>query len=123
MYRCTDCERLFEYSEVVFESHGLDAPPYERRRRCPFCHSGNFVEETEKRCRFCGSKTHRDGEYCSEACRREGEKYYQTQQENNKRLASSPIAAAVREVAAYNKAHGTKYSYGKYFSLKEAGLI
>ena len=48
MYRCTDCNREFEYSEVVFETHGLDTPPFERRRRCPFCASPNFVERSEK---------------------------------------------------------------------------
>lgn len=123
MYRCTDCERLFEYSEVVFEGHGLDTPPYERRRRCPFCHSGSFVEIKEKRCRFCGAKMHGEGDFCSKACRTEGERYYLAQQERRRLFSESPIAAAVREVAAYNKTYGTKYSYGKYFSLKEAGLI
>lgn len=123
MYHCTDCSHEFEYCEVVFETHGLENPPYERRRRCPVCHSGNFVEIIEKRCRFCGCKTHREGDYCSELCRREGESYYKTQQENQQKFSSSPIAEAVREVAAYNTAHGTKYSYGKYFQLKEAGLI
>lgn len=123
MYRCTDCNREFEYSEVVFETHGLDTPPFERRRRCPFCASPNFVERSEKRCRFCGCRTHKSGDYCSDECRREGEQYYKSQEENRRRFAESPIAEAVREVAAYNTAHGTKYSYGKYFQLKEAGML
>lgn len=123
MYRCTDCNREFEYCEVFFETHGLDTPPYERRRRCPYCRSENFVEKEEKRCIFCGCKNHREGDYCSEACRREGERYYKSQEDNRQKFITSPIAEAVREVAAYNKAHGTKYSYGKYFSLKEAGHI
>ncbi|MBE6781262.1 MAG: DUF2116 family Zn-ribbon domain-containing protein [Ruminococcaceae bacterium] len=123
MYCCTDCKKEFEFVEVVFESHGLDTPPYERRHRCPFCHSGNFFELPDNHCRFCGSKMEKEGDYCSERCRVAGESYFEKQRKSREIFASSPVAKAVREIAEYNKKNGTKYSYGQYFSLKGEGKI
>lgn len=118
MYRCTDCKMEFDFVEVVFETHGLSTPPYERIKRCPFCKSSDFEEIKNMHCRFCGSKLRHAGDYCSERCKKAGEKYFAAERENRRIFENSPIAAAVREVAEYNRTHGTKYSYGKYFALK-----
>jgi predicted nucleic acid-binding Zn ribbon protein len=123
MYHCTDCGFEFEFVEVVFETHGLDTPPYERIKRCPSCKSRAYEEVKNTHCRFCGSKLRETGEYCSESCEKSGREYFARERENRAKFASSPISAAVREVAAYNKKNATKYSYGQYFALKEAGKI
>ena len=123
MYRCCDCNKEFEYVEVVFESHGLSTPPFERRHRCPFCASPNFIEKESRHCHFCGSKMDTEKDYCSDRCKLLGERYFKEQAKNLELFKNSSVARAVREVAKYNKENGTKYSYGKYFSLKEAGKI
>ena len=55
MYKCRDCERLFEEGEEIkmVETHGLEGPPYEVWYACPHCHSNDF-EETEM-CNECHS--------------------------------------------------------------------
>ncbi len=123
MYHCTDCKRDFEFLEVVFESHGLDTPPFERRHRCPFCASPNFIEKENCHCHFCGSKMDTAGDYCSERCKKLGDLYFKEEAKNREIFKNSAVAKAVREVAKYNKENKTKYSYGRYFSLKEAGKL
>lgn len=123
MYRCTDCEKEFEFVKVVFETHRLDTPPFERQKLCPFCGSSDFIPLINTHCRFCGVKLRDEKEYCSDKCRQAGIKYYELERKNRKLFSESPVAKAVLEVSEYNKTHGTKYSYGKYFSLKEAGKI
>ena len=109
--------------KIVFETHRLDTPPYERHRLCPHCGSSSYERLENTHCRFCGIRLQQPGEYCSDRCRDAGERYYKAQEENIAIFKNSPVAKAVREVADYNKEHKTKYSYGKYFSLKEAGLL
>lgn len=121
MYYCTDCGAEFEYVEIVFETHGLSTPPYERIKRCPFCHGTNYEEQQNTHCRFCGSKLKEQGEYCSDRCRKLGEKYFAEQAARKKFFENSPVVAAVREIEEYNRINGTKYSYGQYFALKEQG--
>ncbi len=123
MYHCTDCNTEFEFVEVVFETHGLDTPPYERIKRCPSCKSRAFEEIKNTHCRFCGSKLRDAGKYCSARCEMAGKEYLARERSNRAKFAASPVAAAVREIAAYNRLHNTKYSYGQYFALKEAGKI
>lgn len=123
MYRCTDCDMEFEFVEVVFETHGLSTPPYERIKRCPFCHSTEYKELREHHCRFCGARLREKGSYCSERCEKVGQKYFAAQRKNRELFKNSAVAAAVREVAEYNRLSGTKYSYGQYFALKEAGRL
>ncbi len=123
MYRCTDCEKEFDYVKIVFETHGLDTPPYERRRLCPYCGSEEYERLENTHCRFCGARLKESGKYCSDRCRAAGERCYAAERENRRLFKNSPVAKAVMEVAEYNKSHGTKYSYGKYFTLKEAGLL
>ena len=53
MYRCTECENLFEEGEQATweERHGLDSPPYEKWSGCPIC-KGDYEEVY--RCEECG---------------------------------------------------------------------
>lgn len=118
MYRCQDCKAEFEYVEVVFERHGLDTPPYERIRLCPYCHSDHYEEIRNTHCRCCGSKLRVPGEYCSEDCRKAGEKLWERQRTREERRQASPLILAIKETEEYNKAHGTKLSYGQYVALK-----
>ena len=123
MYCCTDCKMEFEYAEIVFETHGMDTPPFERIKRCPFCHSTDINEKESRHCRFCGSRLKENGEYCSLRCKKAGEIYYAAQQKRRENFKNSPLTQAVSEVEEYNKAHGTKHSYGEYFMLKEADKL
>lgn len=121
MYCCTDCKAEFEFAEIIFETHGLSVPPYERIRRCPVCHSTEFNEKENYHCNFCGAKLREKGKYCSEKCEKAGEIYYAEQEKRRAHFIGSPIASAVREVDEYNRKNGTKYSYGQYFMLKDIG--
>ena len=123
MYCCTDCKKEFEYVEIVFETHGMETPPFERIKRCPFCHSTDILERESRHCKFCGSRLKENGEYCSSRCKKAGEIYYAAQQKRKTEFLGSPVAQAIREVEEYNKIHGTKYSYGQYFALKEADKL
>lgn len=44
MFRCHDCNKTFSEPNFYEESHGLDAPPYERVAICPHCESTEFDE-------------------------------------------------------------------------------
>lgn len=37
MYKCGDCDAVFEELKVITESHGLNEPPFERFYVCPDC--------------------------------------------------------------------------------------
>ena len=51
MLVCVECGHLFEEPVWWVETHGLSAPPYERRYGCPKCY-GTYVEA--RRCDNCG---------------------------------------------------------------------
>lgn len=121
MYCCTDCKSKFMFAEIVCESLEMREPPYRKIKRCPFCKSGEIEEQKIYHCQNCGVRLHEAGEYCSERCKRAGELLYAAEVKRIKEFLASPVAAAVREVEDYNRIHGTKYSYGQYFSLKEGG--
>lgn len=44
MYKCNECGYEFEYPEIQIETHGLDTPPYEEIRVCPYCGDNNIDE-------------------------------------------------------------------------------
>lgn len=44
MYKCQKCKTEFLSPSFVEETHGLDAPPYERWRVCPHCGSAEYFE-------------------------------------------------------------------------------
>ena len=124
MYECQDCGRRFERAEEYFEKHGLDTPPFERRWCCPICGSENFRECVGCYCRGCGRRLAPGaGSYCSEHCRRQD--YLLRQQEAERRASrrNDPIEKLVRATWQYNLEHGTRYSYGQYVAMREAGAI
>ena len=51
MLVCVECEHLFEEPVWWVETHGLDAPPYERRYGCPKCY-GAYIKA--RKCDNCG---------------------------------------------------------------------
>jgi hypothetical protein len=51
MFVCLDCGRIFSTPKHYVESHGLDAPPYERWEGCPSC-GGAYAKAHE--CDECG---------------------------------------------------------------------
>ena len=119
MYCCQDCKKEFEYVEVVFERHGLDTPPFERVKLCPFCHSNNFSEKEEHFCGYCGSKLKVGIDYCSPLCRKKGIELRNREDARKSFLENSPLMKSIKEVEEFNKANNTKYSYGQYFALKK----
>lgn len=77
MFKCCDCGHLFEDGEqsVWLETHGLDAPPYEKWDGCPMCKGGY---EEVRQCKACDGWHTEDellGGYCfdclEEKCTRE----------------------------------------------------
>ena len=51
MYICKDCDRIFQYPRLWTETHGLDSPPFEKWRGCPYC--GGVYQEAVV-CELCG---------------------------------------------------------------------
>ena len=114
MYYCQDCKKSFEFVQIVFERHGLDNPPYERIRKCPFCHSEDFKEMISSHCKYCGSRLTDSIDYCSETCKELGEKMWERQRSLAEIKKRSLLELMLKEVDSYNKAHNTKLSYGQY---------
>ncbi len=117
MYICQDCEKEFNLPEKIFEKHGLTERPFEAISVCPECGSSKITQKVFSHCRCCGAKL-RDGsrEYCDSTCRRRGEKMWADQRKRLKEREKNPLILAIREVEAYNKANGSRLSYGQYFS-------
>ena len=95
-------------------------------------------------CDYCGKNavvqfTKRPPKFCCEKCRRnhyraKNRRLYhkKMREERQKRLAEQaaakrrriiPLHVIQAEIAAYNKAHGTNISYGKYVMMKERGML
>lgn len=52
MYRCDNCNTVFDEPKQYEEKHNLDAPPYERYMGCPECGSSEYEEFVT--CDRCG---------------------------------------------------------------------
>lgn len=83
-------------------------------RCCPLCKSTNIHEKNLTHCRCCGAKLTHGGEYCSEDCRIRGEEMWRRERLHRRLVNANPISRIIKETEAYNKAHGTDYSYGEY---------
>jgi len=118
MYYCPDCGSSFEKPEKSYERHSLDNPPYEKIYLCPKCLGDNFFEKSTTHCRCCGAKL-RTGldEYCSDACRKKGEKLWKREIKRRKLILSNPLNQIIKELKIYNQLHSTNYSYGQYIAL------
>lgn len=122
MYYCQDCKKNFEFAQVVFERHGLENPPFERILRCPFCHSDRFKELVSSHCKYCGSRLSIEGDYCSDYCKRLGEKMWERQRNLAELKKRSLLEVTLKELDSYNKAHNTRLSYGQYIVIKERDM-
>ncbi len=52
MFICKNCDERFDEPKRIYESHGLDSPPYERLEVCPRCFDTSIIEAVE--CKHCG---------------------------------------------------------------------
>ncbi len=116
MYKCKDCEKEFRFPKKTFEKHGLPHAPYEEIWLCPHCGSHSFIKLPEFHCRYCGIKLSDERDYCSTACRKNGEAAYARQAQRREMLDRDPLIIAIREVEEYNRATGKRLSYGEYFA-------
>lgn len=124
MYQCRDCGYRFEYTASVFERHGLDNPPYERIAVCPNCKSTDFSEITVDHCRCCGARlTGNQKEYCNDSCRRNGERMWERERVRRQYRKSNPLSVLIDEADAYNRAHGTCYTYGQYVAFIQPDIL
>ena len=118
MFICKKCGYEFSNPKKIFETHGLQNPPYEVMTVCPACKSQSITEKTVTHCRCCGAKLKDSStEYCSESCRKRGERLREIEQKKRKVLNESPLSEIIRQVNAYNKTHNTNYSYGQYVAI------
>lgn len=118
MYYCKNCGGEFETPDKTYEKHGLDTPPYEVVFICPYCSSSNFKEKISTHCRCCGARLKKnDKEYCSNVCRKKGEKLWEKERLKLNLQRESPINKIIKELKSYNEQNGTDYSYGQYVSL------
>ncbi len=70
------------------------------------------MENTENaRCINCGAEIKENTEYCSKQCEKQ-----------HKAHLDSPLYKFKMDVDAYNKEHGTDYSYGYYLAYIEPAL-
>lgn len=119
MYYCNNCSLKFDTPKKITETHSLHSPPYDYFYVCPLCNSSSFYEKKVTHCRCCGAKLKTEGtEYCSDTCRKKGEKYWLKQKLRNEAELESPINKIIRELNLYNKANNTNLSYGQYVAEK-----
>lgn len=114
MIVCSDCGSEFEKPEIYREAHSLSAPPFEKRRCCPFCKSENIHEKSLTHCRCCGARLINGDEYCSDRCRERGEAMWRRERLRRRLLKANPISRIIKAADEYNAAHGTNYSYGEF---------
>lgn len=121
MYYCSDCRMEFEFAKVYFEPTPKGS---EKLLLCPYCSGMNYSEKRGNYCSYCGRPTGVSvRRYCSESCRKLGEKMFEREKEQEEIRKNSPLYRAVNEVDTYNKYHDCKLSYGQYYALKGAGMI
>ena len=119
MYQCKNCNEEFSLPVVDYFVHrDLNRTV----SYCPYCMSENISKIEVFYCAFCGGNAvAADQKYCSDTCKRLGEMAEKLKIKKQKAVQEFNIDAAIKEVDAYNKAHGTSYSYGQYFALKGIG--
>ena len=120
LYYCPDCRKEFEFVKISFQYSEKGS---EKLHLCPFCDSTNFKERKGVYCRYCGMRIGAHERYCSNACRRAGEKLFKKQEENQRKKLENPLFNAINEVDEYNKNHNCNLSYGQYFALKGANML
>lgn len=120
MYYCSDCQCEFSNPKIIYESHNLSSPPFEKNFVCPACNSPSIREKTVTHCRCCGAKLKpADIEYCSDACKRKGEILWRMQIKKRQLAETSPLGIIINNIEDYNRKNNKKYSYGQYVALVE----
>ncbi len=115
MYRCTDCGKRFEEVKTVFEEHGLDTPPYEKRVVCPSCYGTSIERVRAEHCRCCGARLPANKtDYCNDSCRIKGRKLWKAQSQRRRRYTESSLTKVISLLESYNKENGTRLSYGNF---------
>lgn len=117
MYRCQDCDYQFLYADSLVDRHNLENPPFEKIAVCPNCKGRNFSEIKKHYCKYCGRSLKKDvTEYCSDYCRKKGEKMWQEQAVRKNLYNQNSLVSITRELEEYNKKHKTNYTYGTFVS-------
>ena len=80
LYYCPDCRKEFEFVKISFQYSEKGS---EKLHLCPFCDSTNFKERKGVYCRYCGMRIGAHERYCSNACRRAGEKLFKKNEFND----------------------------------------
>lgn len=118
MFYCNNCGYEFLEADTFIETHGLSSPPYEKLSVCPSCKSGSISEKSITHCRCCGARlSSENSEYCSITCKERGERLREKERKKRNIRIRSPINKILRQVAEYNKANHTNYSYGQFVAL------
>lgn len=77
-------------------------------------------------CIYCGKMPPRSGKLVCADCakkRKLVDELRRRQRKARKPSKKMALDETLREIARYNKAHGTNYNYGYYIALKFRGLI
>ncbi len=118
MYICLECKYEFENPVKLQEKHGLTTPPFETICVCPKCKTTNYEKSKSEFCRCCGARLKENQtDYCSDSCKKRGEKLWQRELKRKKLLEDNPLFQIIRENEAYNKKHEKKLSYGQFAAL------
>ncbi len=121
MYICLECRYEFENPVKLQENHRFVAPPFETVCVCPKCKTTNYKKSKSDFCRCCGAKLKENQhDYCSDSCKKRGEKLWQKELKRKKLLEDNPLYQIIRENEAYNKQHGENLSYGQFMALKNS---
>lgn len=86
-----------------------------------------------KQCEVCGKEyvtKSANSKYCSD-CKKKAynKRSYERRQEvkkertKKKRIKVDTLELKEKEIAEYNKLHGTHYTYGEYYAMKKLGKI
>ena len=59
MLRCCQCGAVFDEPQRIYETHGLDTPPYETLYVCPSCKDTEICKAVQ--CESCGKYLVSDG--------------------------------------------------------------
>ena len=118
MYYCKDCGSEFEKADLINHINQNKPLSQSKEEACPYCGSKKYYEKTTRHCKYCGALLPEGVfDYCNIDCRAMGKKLWEIEHRRRKLSRATPISVMIHEVDKYNKAHGTRYSYGQYVSL------
>mgnify|MGYP006967155341 CR=1 FL=1 len=74
-------------------------------------------------CVYCGKMPPQSGKLGCADCAEKRKLNHALRKKQRKASKKMTLSETLREIAQYNKAHGTNYSYGYYSALKSRALI